>query len=113
MNKHTEDFLKFVKENPDLPILPMVWEEVVAENASCYWAGSFGGADIKKVYGGASKWHFYEEDDTEEQIETLEDTDYWRTSSIDYWEMEDTQIKQVYDELPWKEYIVVYIELPD
>lgn len=112
-NKYTEEFLRIVKENPNLPILPMVWEEVVAENSSCYWAGSFGTTEIKKVYCGERKWHFYDETDTEEQIDTLEDTRHRETSSVDYYEMDDGEIKEEYDNLPWKEYIVVYIELPD
>lgn len=112
-NEKIDNFIKLIQENPNLQVLPMVCEEVVADNMSCYWAGSFDVATVKKVYCGVTRWHFYKENDTEEQIETLEDTDWWRASLVDYYEMEDTEIKEEYDKLPWKEYIVVYIELPD
>lgn len=36
---NTEKFLKLVQENPGLPIVPMVDEEVVADDCSSYWMG--------------------------------------------------------------------------
>ena len=40
-----EAFLKLVKKNPTLPIVPMVDCEVVG-GEDCYWAGSFGSASV-------------------------------------------------------------------
>ena len=40
-----EAFLKLVKKNPTLPIVPMVDCEVVG-GEDCYWVGSFGSASV-------------------------------------------------------------------
>lgn len=41
MNEKTQALLNLVKENPDLPVVPMVDYEVVPEDAG-RWMGSFG-----------------------------------------------------------------------
>lgn len=40
-----EAFLKLVKKNPTLPIVPMVDSDVVSEDCG-YWMGSFGSASV-------------------------------------------------------------------
>lgn len=42
---NTEKFLQLVKENPTLPIVPMVYYEVVGEDCG-NWVGSFGSAYV-------------------------------------------------------------------
>ena len=52
---NTEKFLKLVKENPDLPIVPMVDEEVVADDCSTYWMGEWGYSEVTEYYIGKEK----------------------------------------------------------
>lgn len=40
-----EAFLKLIKKNPTLPIVPMVDSDVVSEDCG-YWMGSFGSASV-------------------------------------------------------------------
>lgn len=40
-----EAFLKLVRKNPTLPIVPMVDSEIVAEDCG-YWMGAFGSASV-------------------------------------------------------------------
>lgn len=52
----SEKFLRLVRENPDLPIIPMVDSAVVADNDYGSWLGSFGDCRIDsyvslKYYG--------------------------------------------------------------
>ena len=42
---HVENFLNLVKENPTLPVVPMVDNEVVGDSWG-RWMGSFGYADV-------------------------------------------------------------------
>lgn len=42
---NTEKLLKLIKENPDLPIVPMVDSDVVSDDCG-YWLGSFGSARL-------------------------------------------------------------------
>ena len=42
---NTEKFIQLVKENPDLPVVPMVDCEVVSEDYG-WWVGSFGRCDV-------------------------------------------------------------------
>lgn len=46
MNEKTQTLLNLVKENPDLPIVPMVDYEVVCDDGCCRWMGSFGYAHV-------------------------------------------------------------------
>ena len=46
MNENAQIFLKLVKENPDLPIVPMVHYEVIGGDDYSYWLGSFGKAVV-------------------------------------------------------------------
>ena len=41
-----EELFRLIKENPDLPILPMVDSEIVAACGYATWTGSWGRADV-------------------------------------------------------------------
>lgn len=56
MNEKTKEFLELVKQNPDLPIVPMVAREVVTDEGYSNWLGSFRGASVDEyvsveIYG--------------------------------------------------------------
>ena len=44
MNENVKNLLELVKENPDLPIVPMVDGEIVAGDDFATWMGTWGGA---------------------------------------------------------------------
>ena len=45
-----EELFRLIKENPDLPILPMVDSEIVADDGYAQWTGSWGRAHIEEYY---------------------------------------------------------------
>ena len=42
--------LNLIKQNPLLPILPMVNQEVVSDDCWCYWLGKWGDANIDRYF---------------------------------------------------------------
>lgn len=106
MNENAKKLLELIQARPDLPIVPMVWEEVVAECASCYWRGSFGTAHVDKYWTGDEWIYFYDEDDIEGAINDP-------ACKFDPDTLTDELALEIYRSLPWTEAIVVYIEMPD
>ena len=49
-----EELLKLMKDNPDLPIVPMVNFEVVGDEFS-YWMGSWGRSEVGEYYIGEER----------------------------------------------------------
>ena len=56
-----EKLLNLVRENPDLPIVPMVDGELVADTDG-YWMGKWGKCEIGEYYLGEEKVHFKDDD---------------------------------------------------
>lgn len=73
MNENTQNFLRLVKENPDLPIVPMVHYEVIGGDDYSYWLGSFGKAVVGEyaIYND----HYFDDRDSfmEEFYDCLSD----------------------------------------
>lgn len=42
------DLLQLMKENPDLPVIPMVDSDVVAGDEYGYWMGSIGKCEVRE-----------------------------------------------------------------
>lgn len=42
MENNAKELIRLIQENPDLPIIPMVNEEVVADDSYTYWMGEWG-----------------------------------------------------------------------
>lgn len=106
MNEKINELLELIKANPDLPILPMVDHEIVAEDYG-RWVGSWGHAYVGEYIRGNDRVWFHDDDDEQERV--LEDcvggADSW-------WEPED-EVKRAYDALPWIKAIIVNIDLPE
>ena len=105
----TEKFLKLVQENPDLPIVPMVDEEVVANDCSTYWMGEWGYSEVTEYYIGKDRIHF-RSDDEEEALADMVGCKYYETKDgRDILSLSDDEWKELYDSLDWVKAIVVYI----
>lgn len=116
MNDTAKEFLKIVRENPDLPILPLVNCEVVPNDDYNWWLGSFGSARLCKcvnfsVHGSERVFTDDEQDDIEEYIadEMCDDVD---CVNMTYEEIERLAHERA-EALPWVKAIIVYIDLPD
>lgn len=99
------ELLELIKENPGLPVTPMVNYEIVGDDGYKYWVGSFGKARVTEYCSGEEHIHFREDNDLDE---TLPDFIGYNR----YEELSDDDAEKEYDALPWIKAIVVYIEMP-
>lgn len=124
-----EAFLKLVKKNPTLPIVPMVDNEIVGEDY-CYWLGAFGSAEVGE-YACYDDRYFTDREEFKERYydrnddELCEKFDYVPCMSMskaytkeqieknkENEKLLDEHLKKIADEYFTKA-ILVYITLPD
>lgn len=105
-NPKLAQLLELMKENPHLPIVPMVNSEVVADDTWGYWMGSWDHARLDKYYKGEERVYFYDECDMEDLVTETKGWDWYDAAS-------DEQVLEAYRSLPWVKCIVVYITVPE
>lgn len=104
-----EKILRLIRENRNLPIVPMVWHEVVAGEESCRWRGSWGSAYIGEYLIGEDEIYFRDADDMYEVEKVIEEfIDDGALAG-----MSDEEAKKAYNSLPWIKAIIVDIDLPE
>lgn len=102
------DLLELIKQNPDLPVVPMVDSEVVADDFG-YWLGKWGRCEVTEYYNGRGRIHF-RDDDEEFVLVDMEGCKYSHTKDgRDVYDLSDDEWKELYESLPWIKAIVVYI----
>jgi hypothetical protein len=105
MNK-TELFIRLIKENPELPILPMVDSEIVAGDDFSWWMASFGESFVGYYYNNDEHCivREYEDDcDIFDECFDIEEFDENIT---------DEEISKIVDRLEWTKAILIRIDLP-
>ena len=108
-----EELLKLMQENPDLPIIPMVGTEIVADDSCSYWIGSWGRCELTEYYIGREHVHF-KDDDFEDVLTDMVGCKYGETKDRkDIWDLSHEEWYELFASLPWVKAIVVYIESPD
>lgn len=105
-NQKTEELIQLIKENPTLPIVPMVNYEVCSEDHS-YWTGKFGDCAVEEyaVYNE----HFYTDKDELKE-------DYYNDNEDFFEGLPDDEAEKLLEKKTghwWIKAIIVYIELPD
>lgn len=75
--QNVKELMKLIKENPELPIAPMVDSEVVSGDEHSWWISKWGSATIEEIYNSGDCIHL---------------------RSVD----EDILIEDVYDNLEWE-----------
>ena len=101
-----DELFKLIKENPDLPILPMVDSEIVADDVYARWTGSWGSAEITEYIIGDERVYFKDDDDPETVLNDC-------IGGVDYWEQPEDVVEREYNNLPWVKVIVVNIDMPE
>ena len=108
MNENIKEILKLIEENPDLPVVPMVGQDIVAD-CTGEWVASFGKAEIKKMCIYEEKVLFREDKNAIKTVEALEleglTEGRTREESIE-------KLNGYLDELDWLEAIIVHIATP-
>lgn len=109
MMTNIEQLLQLIKDNPDLPVVPVVDSEVVEDDYDRYWFGKWGQSEVTEYYSGRK--HTYFKDDDIEDI--LRDLDGCKCccdpQGRDIYNLSDDEWKRLYESLPWVKCIAVYI----
>ena len=111
VNKHIELF-KLIQENPELPIVPMVYSEVCGGDDYSFWMGSWVKCSVDEYYCGDERIYF-KSVDYEDLVQELIDDNYegnWKLLTDN--EM-DKAAEDIVDNYNWIKCITVRIELPN
>ena len=102
------EIIKLIEENPDLPVVPMVDSEVVADDGG-YWLGKWGRCSVTEYYEGREYIHF-RDDDEEDVLNDLVGCKYGHDSQgRDIYDLTGEEWDALYKSVPWIKCIVVYI----
>lgn len=105
--ENLDNLFELIKQNPDLPIVPMVNYEVVAEDCALYWMGSWGEARTDSyLLRDERVWYLSEW--KEEIFKNLFEFPVDLPK-----EQEEKFIEDAVSSLPWIKAIIVKIELPN
>ena len=107
--ENREELFRLIKENPELPIVPMVDADIVGDDCG-YWIGAWGRAEVDEYFiSKRAERVFYKSDDdvfdvlerhlSDEEFEALPES--------------EEECRPYYDKLPWIKAIIVYINLPE
>ena len=102
------EIIKLIEENPDLPIIPMVDSEVVADDSG-YWVGKWGRCEVTEYYSGREYIHF-RDDDKEDALNDMVGCKYgYDSHGRDIYDLTDEEWDALYESLHWVKCIAVYI----
>lgn len=96
---------KLMQENPELPVVPMVDSEIVADDYG-RWMGAWGNSYIGEYILGDERAYFRGNDDAEEVLNGY-------IGGVDFYELPEKEVEKEYAALPWIKAIIVNIDLPD
>ena len=103
------EIIKLIRENPELPIVPMVNSEVVADDSYSYWMGKWGRCEVTEYYMGRNAVHF-KDDDEEDVLNDMVECKYGcDKDGRDIYELSDEEWDKLFASLPWIKCIAVYI----
>ena len=106
MNEKIKEILKLIEEHPNLPVVPMVGQDIVA-GCTGEWIASFGKAEVKKICIYGEKVVFREDKNA---IKTVEALDLEGLTEGRTREESIEKLNGYLDELSWLEAIIVHIE---
>ena len=111
MNENIKEILKLIEEHPDLPVIPMVGQGIVAD-CTDEWIANFGKAEIRKICMYEESIIFYDENTL--KTARLLELDYETLGLPDSMSSGEAnrRLKAFIDSLDWLEAIIVHIETP-
>lgn len=112
MNDKTKQLLELVEQNPNLPILPMVYSEVVGREDYSSWCGTWGHSEVNEycVFSMRNETHLFtrsEQDEIEKYIadEMCNDKELAELSDEEF----NKLVHERAESLVWTKAIIVYI----
>ena len=114
-NDKTAKLLRLISENPTLPVVPLVYSEVVGDDGYIYWLGSWRDCCVDEyvcvdTYYGDN--HFYTRGDQDELEEYFAEKIFDENESLSDEDVERLAHEQA-EALPWKKAILVYVTTPE
>lgn len=111
MNENIKEILKLINEHPDLPVIPMVGQDIVADSFG-EWTAEVGEAEIRKICIYEDAVIFYDENTL--KTAGLLELDYETLGLPDSMSSGEAnrRLKTFIDSLDWLEAIIVHIEAP-
>ena len=108
MNDNIKTLIQLMDEHPNLPVIPVVGQDIVAD-CTGEWVAYFGKAEVKKMCIYGEKVVFREEKNAIKTVEALEleglTEGRTREESLE-------KLDGYLNELEWLEAIIVHIETP-
>ena len=108
MNDNVKTLIQLMDEHPDLPVIPVVGQDIVAD-CTGEWVASFWKAEVKKICIYGEKVVFREDKNA---IKTVEALDLEGLTEGRTREESIEKLNGYLDELGWLEAIIVHIETP-
>lgn len=104
-NENIRELLRLMYEYPDLPVIPWVSSDVVADDDHNYWAGDFSRPYVEQYWEGPSGTVYTHNGCDMDTVlcEALGTEAYEAISS-------EQEENKAFESLPWKTAIVIYIE---
>ena len=112
MNDNVKTLIQLMDEHPDLPVIPMVGQGIVAD-CTDEWIANFGKAEIRKICIYEEAIIFYDEN----PLKMAEALDFYHDFTGELFDSVSTGetnrlTKESIDSLDWLEAIIVHIETP-
>lgn len=104
-NRRLNGLLDLMIANPDLPVIPMVDSDVIADDGNMYWMGRWSNALLDEYLTTDNRIYFRGDDDPDRILPKFMDFN-------DYMKLTDEEADSAYNALPWKKAIIVYIGIP-
>ncbi len=105
-----KELMRLIKENPELPVLPFVDANVIGDDSG-YWLGRWSSVCVDEYLISPYKDTpvlFKSDDDV---FDTLER--YLSYEELEKLPDSEEECRKIYESLPWKKAIIVYITLPE
>ncbi len=106
-NDNINHLIELTTKYPNLPVVPMVQSEIVQGHEFGRWLGSIGKARYDRYFIGEDRVYFYDENNIEDCVN--DSAVIWDVDNIS----SDEEARRIYRALPWKEAIIVDINLPE
>lgn len=112
-NEKTAKLVKLINENPSLPVVPFVDNEVVSDDCG-YWMGSWRDCYVDEyvVIERCGESRFYTRGEQEEIEEYFAEQIFDKEENLSDEQVEKMAYEQA-EALPWKKAILVYVGLPE
>ena len=112
MKDNIKDLLRLIEEHPDLPVVPMVGQDIVAD-CTGEWVANFGKAEVRKICLYEEAIIFYDEN----PLKIAESLVFYHDLPVGVFDSVSTGetnklTKEALDSLDWLEAIIIHVETP-